>query len=139
MLSNVADIFQVINGCYNGVEGENAVTCGFGKKIKDGWYYLPKNFDDGVGPLISREEAIESFRSHYFDELGLEILINSKYTTVTVDFDSDDNIKPNGYTVWRDKEYNCSYIIEPMHKNLDKDGVICTLAFYLHGFETSKT
>lgn len=53
-----AQVFFVLNGLHNGVEGEFATTAGFEKPMKDGWYWLRDDGNpDGVGPFESRQAA----------------------------------------------------------------------------------
>ena len=54
------ETYFVKNGLLNGEPGIYAKTCGFGVQQRDGWYYLPANATDGIGPFSSKEEAIEA-------------------------------------------------------------------------------
>jgi hypothetical protein len=38
--------------------GARALTCGFGAQQPDGWYYLPEDAADGIGPYASKDDAI---------------------------------------------------------------------------------
>jgi len=60
-------VYFVKNGYMNGVEGVNALTSGFGKQVKDGWYYLVDGQEDGVGPFTTEDAVIEAAQesSHY--------------------------------------------------------------------------
>lgn len=52
------ETYYVENGLLNGEPGVYAKTSGFGHQQPDGWYYLPMEADDGVGPYPTREAAI---------------------------------------------------------------------------------
>lgn len=52
------ETYFVQNGLLNGEPGVYAVTAGFGVQQADGWYYLPEDADDGVGPFATKEAAL---------------------------------------------------------------------------------
>lgn len=65
----MTDIYFVKDGLLNGEPGVYASICGApppttqaGKRWiqKDGWYYLPKDANDGIGPYLTKETAIEA-------------------------------------------------------------------------------
>jgi len=49
-------IYFVLNGLQNGEDGVKAITTD-GHTQRDGWYYIPSDQDNGIGPYKSREEA----------------------------------------------------------------------------------
>lgn len=54
-------IFFVLKGLMNGRQGVEAREMGPDNApfLKDGWYFLPKDGDEGVGPFDSEEKALE--------------------------------------------------------------------------------
>ena len=56
------DFYFVKDGLVNGEEGVFAVPCGGGDDPPqpDGWYYLPPDYEDGIGPFATKEEAEEA-------------------------------------------------------------------------------
>lgn len=58
-------IFFVLNGLLDGERGIGAYWCGPpNRRMRDGWYWLRDDGDaDGVGPFLSRDDAVEAERA----------------------------------------------------------------------------
>lgn len=57
--------FFVLNGLLNGQVMEFALTAGFEKQMRDGWYFLLDDGNpDGYGPYLSQQHAEKAAEDH---------------------------------------------------------------------------